>query len=128
MTVQHTHRLDGHSLVPTALFDRLVARITADHGFDPTLSARIVDQAPVFLKACADNRGTPLSPSWLVDIGWHAFLLHTREYAEFCQRVAGRFIHHVPTDEPGGTTTGHTIEAIRASGFTVDETLWENSC
>jgi SAM-dependent methyltransferase len=28
--------------------------------------------------------------------GWHAFILHTDDYAEFCQRVAGRFIHHLP--------------------------------
>lgn len=122
MTVQLA---TGRELVPTELFDRLTARITADHGFDQALSERVMEQALVFLKACADHPGRPLSPSWLVDVGWHTFLLYTRDYAEFCQRMAGRFIHHVPTDEPGGTTVGHTIEAIAASGFAVDTTLWE---
>ena len=122
MTVQRTHRL-GRSLVPTALFDRLAARITADHGFDPALSERVMDQALVFLKACADRPGTPLSPSWLVDVGWHTFLLYTRDYAEFCERVAGRFIHHVPTDAPR-TAVHETIETIAASGFMLDDELW----
>ena len=35
-----------------------------------------------------------------MDKGWHAFILHTADYAEFCDRVARRFIHHLP-DAPG---------------------------
>ena len=42
----------------------------------------------------------PIRTPFDVDKAWHAFLLHTREYAEFCHQIAGRFIHHVPTDEP----------------------------
>jgi hypothetical protein len=31
---------------------------------------------------------------FLSDPGWHTFVLHTRDYREFCRRVAGRFIDH----------------------------------
>ena len=31
-----------------------------------------------------------------VDEVWHAHILFTRQYAEFCQAVYGRFIHHDP--------------------------------
>ena len=31
-----------------------------------------------------------------VDEVWHALILFTREYAEFCQEAFGTFIHHVP--------------------------------
>jgi hypothetical protein len=31
-----------------------------------------------------------------VDEAWHQFALFTTEYAEFCQRFAGRFVHHQP--------------------------------
>jgi hypothetical protein len=90
-----------------------------------------MDQALAFVKTCADNPRMPLSPSRLVDIGWHTFTLHTCEYAAFCQRVAGRFIHHAPTD--GGphnvgdphATLGNTINALTSSGFAVDAELWE---
>ena len=71
--------------------------------------------------------------------GWHqigdsgrprrgAFLLFTADYAEFCDRVAGRFIHHLPTD-PGerndeGQAVAATITAMRAAGLHVDTALW----
>jgi hypothetical protein len=37
-----------------------------------------------------------------VDWMWHAFVLFTRDYAEFCHRHFGTFIHHVPEDEGEG--------------------------
>lgn len=41
------------------------------------------------------HRGvTMMSPE--VDEVWHALILFTREYAEFCSAVFGEFIHHVP--------------------------------
>lgn len=54
-----------------------------------------MDQALAFLIACA-NTPRPLAPSAEVDLGWHTFLLYTNEYADFCERIAGRFIHHRP--------------------------------
>lgn len=33
-----------------------------------------------------------------VDPFWHAHILHTKQYAEFCQEIAGRFLHHEPLD------------------------------
>jgi hypothetical protein len=33
-----------------------------------------------------------------VDQVWHEFVLFTREYAEFCARHAGRFLHHAPLE------------------------------
>jgi ubiquinone/menaquinone biosynthesis C-methylase UbiE len=33
-----------------------------------------------------------------VDGLWHTFLLFTRLYARFCNRVAGQFLHHTPAD------------------------------
>lgn len=70
-----------------------------------------------------------------MDPGWHALLLHTQEYTSFCERVAGRFIHHVPTDYTDPTTHGaaaraaieRTVAEIRRAGFMVDEELWQPS-
>lgn len=67
-----------------------------------------------------------LSPSPQVDVGWHAFVLHTRDYMEFCTRVAGRFIHHTPTagaEEPGASAAA-TLEALRRTAMAVDWSLW----
>ena len=48
-----------------------------------------------------------------VDWMWHTFALFTLDYAEFCHRHFGRFLHHVPEvgDEEGGWSPGRDQEA-----------------
>jgi hypothetical protein len=120
----------GQDLVSEELFDRLVDRICREHQLGREYAMRIMDQALAFLGTCARS-AEPLAPSEVVDIGWHTFLLYTREYADFCDRVAGRFIHHEPTDTGlltiSGTpreTADRTIRAVRLAGFAVDLPLW----
>ncbi|MBQ1027481.1 hypothetical protein [Micromonospora sp. C95] len=123
----------GRALVSDELFAQLFARIAHDYPeLAPDLPASILDQALAFLGTCATTTGL-LGPSDLVDIGWHTFILHTREYADFCQRVAGRFIHHQPEPtseeppsgpEPIGAPISRTVAAITAAGFAVDHELW----
>jgi len=135
MTAVMTERTTGRSLVSWDLFDRLVHRIVTDDKLERDMAERIIDQALAFLSACATNTGAALAPSELVDIGWHVFLLHTRDYAAFCDRIAGRFLHHVPTgpDDPaaGGEsardTLLRTVAAIEAAGFVIDADLWPRS-
>jgi hypothetical protein len=130
-----TERTTGRSLISRELFDKLTHRIVTDDKLDRELAERIVDQSLAFLSACAVNTGAPLAPSELVDIGWHTFLLHTRDYATFCDRIAGRFLHHVPTDPNDPNARGEaardaltrTVASIDAAGFTVDAGLWPRS-
>ncbi|MGC7102740.1 glycine-rich domain-containing protein [Amycolatopsis lurida] len=122
----------GRKLVSCELFDRLASRIVADERLPPGLAERIVDQALAFLAACARNTGAPLAPSELVDLGWHTFILHTRDYADFCDRIAGRFLHHVPAEvsdpeasgESAHATLVRTVAAIERAGYAVDPALW----
>jgi hypothetical protein len=126
----------GRSLISPALFERLANRISTDEQVDRARADRIMDQALAFLGTCATS-AEPLTPSDAVDVGWHTFVLYTREYAQFCDRIAGRFIHHVPTDDTSestveqpargaqtGTRLARTVAAIRHAGFTVDGELW----
>ncbi|MGV9344276.1 glycine-rich domain-containing protein [Streptomyces spiralis] len=122
---------DPITLVDPEVTDRLTRRITADHSaIDDATARRIVGQAAAFIAASGRQPSQSLAPSKLVDIGWHTFILHTVDYAAFCQRVVGRFVHHVPTDEdeqvPGGAqaTRERTLTAIHAAGYTVDAELW----
>ena len=115
------------------LFAQLADRITGQER-EPAhrhAGARVLDQALAFLAAAAVTTA-PIGPSDLVDIGWHTFLLHTRDYAEFCDRIAGRFIHHEPEDGsewPTTPTTGadpltRAVEAITSAGYQIDRPLW----
>lgn len=125
--------------VDLTLWNRLVQRITRDVGFRDSigdvdqqtavdLAGRILNQTVGFLTLIANNPGVGFSPSPLVDIGWHTFILDTRDYAQFCQQIAGRFIHHSPFDEAGADYgTGHaarTVQVLRSSGWPVDDLLW----
>jgi hypothetical protein len=108
--------------------------VEQDANVDRERAERIMRQALAFLTACARNPQASLTPSRSVDHGWHAFILHTREYAEFCDRVAGHFIHHEPEDPEEEHVMGRhatTADLMRRSGLPVDEELWsagEGNC
>jgi hypothetical protein len=38
----------------------------------------------------------PLPPSHDIDEAWHAHILHTEDYYNFCKQVFGEFLHHHP--------------------------------
>ncbi|MDI1466292.1 hypothetical protein QEZ54_35475 [Catellatospora sp. KI3] len=55
------------------------------------------------------------------------------DYAAFCDRIAGPFIHHIPEDErehdprlPGRARAmrARTVAAITAAGHDVDSAFW----
>lgn len=131
--------LDQQVTVP----DDVAALLTKDVSqkfpeWDDSFCRRGVRQMEGFLAACAVAT-EPLAPSEVVDEFWHAFIVRTVPYAEFCERVAGRFIHHVPEDdeaqvpedggraakaESGNAVRARTIEAIAAVGREVDLAFW----
>jgi len=37
-------------------------------------------------------------PSVVVDAAWHQFILHTKDYAQFCDQAFSRFLHHSPAE------------------------------
>jgi hypothetical protein len=45
-----------------------------------------------------------------LDEMWHAFLMFTRDYAEFCERYFGFFLHHVPNDDEDPVPEGGAEE------------------
>lgn len=78
-----------------------------------------------FFMVCAANRHYNVlrqsrMPSRLVDAAWHAFILDSRPYTEFCEGAFGQYLHHVPDtqDVPSGTK-----EEAYANEETEDEAL-----
>lgn len=118
----------GRDLIDPALFDRLVGDVRDGYGHDHQTASRIVDQALVYLVACARTRES-IGPSPLVDRGWHAFILRTAAYRDFCETVLGTFIDHYPNDtRPDAArqeaVAVRTLEAVRATGLHVDTAVW----
>jgi hypothetical protein len=63
----------------------------------------------------------------LVDEVWHEHILHTREYAEFCCRALGNFLHHVPNgDMDSGGSSEITQRKIRDRFGRSNPIVWSN--
>ncbi|MGW0588101.1 glycine-rich domain-containing protein [Streptosporangium sp. NPDC002607] len=128
MTITADRPINTRPLITPELFDRLTARIKADHPAHADRAEQIMEQALSFLVACGARPSARLAPSAIVDIGWHTFLMYTREYAEFCQRVASRFIHHAPDapdiSVPSGSNAAATTTVMRELGLPVISDLW----
>lgn len=118
----------GHLVSPT-LWQRLVNRVIHDHNLDEGTAAAIVDGALGFLRLCADHPDRQFVPSEQIDLGWHTFLLYTREYHAFCERLAGRFIHHAPDDDLSAVDEElravQTVDFMSEQGIPFDEQLWQ---
>ena len=58
-----------------------------------------------FLASARSGRKRVAMPSKAVDAYWHAFLLDTVGYADWCRRTLGRFLHHLPAERMGSDAT-----------------------
>lgn len=139
ITVQGSYTLAHKDHIDDRLWRRLIGRIQQDPEFHEHFgdeaeatqqqwAERIMNEALGFLRLCATAPGQGFGPSELVDIGWHTFILYTRSYADFCQRIGGRYIHHEPSDEAGVDydvdIIPRTIAGMQTHGLAIDLELW----
>lgn len=73
----------------------LVPRLVKEHGYTQEQAVMIFREAKRMLYL-RNLSGESINPSLVVDDGWHAMLMFTRFYAEFCEFIGG-FVHHNPT-------------------------------
>ncbi len=74
------------------VLDRLVAQDKRSKKF----WLAVVPLYRAFLSLKATYPELKLAPVTLVDELWHAHILDTRKYARDCERLFGKFIHHMP--------------------------------
>lgn len=75
--------------------ERLLHYFSLKHGLTREQSEARFDELVEYLDLCAES-SEPITPSRRVDETWHCMILHTKQYADFCQRRYGKFIHHNP--------------------------------
>jgi hypothetical protein len=63
-----------------------------------------------FLILKIENPRENLAPTILMDKAWHMHILDTRRYAEDCEVMFGRFLHHRPSyDRDESTERGNAL-------------------
>ncbi|WP_435227885.1 glycine-rich domain-containing protein [Streptomyces sp. Tue6028] len=126
MTATANDQKTGRAVAGEELFESLTHFVVVHNGQSHQRAERIADQAVAFLVTTA-TATVPMVPSDDVDLGLHALILHTREYANLCDQYAGRFLHHNP--KPGGGPRNlekviNSARAMKAAGFVVFDDLW----
>ncbi|MBY0526250.1 MAG: hypothetical protein K2R98_22850 [Gemmataceae bacterium] len=85
----------------------VVRRYAKDHDVSLEDAAEVFQETCKWLYLCYRNatdlpEGTvcTMTPDIeKLDEMWHTFLLFTRDYADFCDRYFGFFLHHVPNED-----------------------------
>lgn len=85
---------------------RLRRKLAWEHG----RVVPAIEQYRRFLQSIRDTPNESHRPlSRDMDAVWHEHILHTKRYAEDCQALFGRFVHHTPKavrdDDLGGLET-----------------------
>jgi hypothetical protein len=83
----------------THLWDRLVACLMKDRGFDYVLAQRIMDQTLGMTQVM--DADVAHGPSPMIDYGLHVLLTYTHEIEALGMVLFGKRIQHVPNDVPG---------------------------
>ena len=82
--------------IMTYPMERIVERYAADHHVPLEVAKEHERELKRYLALAALNPTHEYSMTGPVDGLWHTFILFTRQYAEFCDEFAGRFLHHTP--------------------------------
>jgi len=126
MTATANDQKTGRAVAGEELFESLARFVSIHDGQTIKRAEQIADQAIAFLVTAA-TASVPMVPSDDVDLGLHALILHTKEYAELCEKYAGRFLHHNPKPGAGARdpkTVAASAHAMKAAGFMVFDDLW----
>lgn len=91
------------SVVASYHDENIVQKMMSEYSLTREHAIVLFEDTKKFLYLCALYPGR-FGPTQALDRGWHTFILFTREYADFCKRYLGRFVHHAPIVRYEGST------------------------
>lgn len=74
--------------------DFMIEKFCQDYGHSEADARSLFEDVKKFLLLGSIVDASP-APAYWIDQMWHAFILFTKDYADFCSKVGG-FIHHRP--------------------------------
>jgi hypothetical protein len=80
--------------------DHVLARYKEEHKVADDMGKKHETELKRYLVLCSLYPDSQLNMfSNEVDNLWHTFIIFTKDYEAFCNKIANRFIHHVPFTE-----------------------------
>lgn len=127
---------DPRELVTSEQFQVMVDDVVTFDKVTRSYAEAGVAQFLVFMKAWGDTMnevgGDPrawvtFAPSPAVNKIWHRCMMRTRTFVQVCDRVTGRYMHHLPImdeDIRSGQASERGLAAMRATGYRLDLEWW----
>lgn len=98
-TTMLTQQASLQHLVPQDLWRRMTHRLVKLSGYTPEYAEETMEAAFAYLVRTGQNPGPGNPPNRQEDMGWHNFLMFTRDYILFCkEHCGGRILCHNPSD------------------------------
>ena len=85
--------------------ERVIERLVKRENFTQEHALKCRIEFLRFISLRFLETGERHSPAADVDTFWHAFILHTRDYMNFCSKHFGHYYHHEPYDHRVSTVT-----------------------
>jgi hypothetical protein len=104
-------------------YAQVIRRIARDERIRTRTAERRFVEMLKFLDVCAHAERT-VAPPARVDGAWHCFILFTRDYAEYCQKRFGRFIHHEPMESRDTHSYKRAYDEATERFGTLDRRIW----
>lgn len=102
----------------------LLERFARNNAITPDRAAELFEETKRFL-VLGRLVGAQLAPSPDIDELWHAWILFTKDYHAFCDKVGG-YIHHkpIPAGSPAQPPLEPTVALMEAGYGRADERAW----
>jgi hypothetical protein len=127
-------RASGELALDDGVTRSVLAKVAKDPDAPAGAEGRLLTEALRFVVLSGELRergdDTRLVPSVRVDSAWHALILHTRAYADFCDRECCGFVHHEPSPPGAPVELGGVVDYLRTRVLMeerwgeLDEELW----
>jgi hypothetical protein len=99
----------------------IIERYSKDSGLPRSVCERHSRELKRFLALAALNPRKSYGMAGPADNFWHTFLIFTERYQEFCEAIAGQFLHHVPATEKESLQSDSYQEFLRDYAETFSE-------
>lgn len=92
---------EAKNIIYNADLDPIVNRLVNTYKWSRAEAKEAIDQYRNYLFLRKKYSEQDLPPSQDIDEVWHAHILHSKEYTDFCKLVFGDYLHHNPGQEEG---------------------------